>query len=325
MQFPSMPLWLGPLVFLGVAAFGPLDQPKYQAEEITLETPTGVIHGTLLLPERLPAPLALIIAGSGPTDRDGNSRMLPGKNNSLKYLAEGLAKQGIASVRFDKRAIGQSKDAAVSESDLRFDTYVIDAAAWLAKLRKDRRFSTITVVGHSEGSLIGMMAAAREPANAFVSIAGAGRSAGVVLREQLKAGLPAGPLYDEAMRILTELEKGRMVDSISPPLAPMFRPSVQPYVISWLPLDPATLLAKLNLPVLLLQGTTDLQISVADAELLARAQPRARLVIVEGMNHVLKEAPPDRLQQGAAYSDPALPVVPRVIDEIARFVQTLRS
>ena len=169
------------------------------SESTTLETPTGTVHGTLLLPAgRGPHPVALLIAGSGPTDRDGNSAALPGQNNSLKLLAEGLAERGIASLRYDKRGIAESAAAAPSEADLRFETYVEDAAAWVGQLHADERFTSVTVIGHSEGSLIGMLAAPE--ADAFVSVAGIARPAPEVLRDQLRPQLPP-ELWDESERI----------------------------------------------------------------------------------------------------------------------------
>ena len=308
-----------------LALMATMSQAQQAKEEsIQLETPAGVIHGTVMLPQKLPAPVALIIAGSGPTDRNGNSPMIAGQNNSLKYLAQGLAERGIATVRYDKRGVAESIKAATSEADLRFTTYVDDASAWIAHLRKDPRFRGVTVIGHSEGSLIGMLAVPAASADAFVSIAGAGRKAGVILREQLKAGIPDTTMYNRAEHIVTDLEAGHLVTDVQPDLRTLFRASVQPYLISWLLLDPAALLAKLTVPVLLIQGTNDLQIKVTDAQALAHANPKAKLVVVEGMNHVLKEAPAERDKNIATYTDPALPVAPRVIQEISGFINGRR-
>src|ERR1043166_1542724 len=258
---------------LACAIFARTAESQQREEPVLLQTANGALHGTLLLPARLPAPVALIIAGSGPTDRNGNSPALPGQNNSLKYLAEGLAQQGIASLRYDKRGIAESVSAGPSEAQLRFGMYVDDAEGWLAQLRRDKRFTTLAVIGHSEGALIGTMAAAQGRADAFVSVAGAGRAAGIVLREQLKAGLPDTAMFNRAAAILSALEAGRGVDTVPPTMAALFRTSVQPYLMSWLPLDPAALLAALTIPVLIIQGTTDIQVSVADAEALLRPRP----------------------------------------------------
>src|SRR6202008_3030166 len=162
-----------------------------QEEAITLKTSTGEIKGTLLLPAlKTKIPLVLIIAGSGPTDRNGNQSSA--ENNSLKLLAEELAKNGIASVRFDKRGVGESAGAFEDESALRFDTYVSDVSGWIDFLAPDKRFGKLIVAGHSEGSLLGMAAAAKSTkVSAFISIAGAGRPADEILKEQFSKVEPA--------------------------------------------------------------------------------------------------------------------------------------
>lgn len=292
-------------------------------EEASLATSTGAIAGTLMLPAaRFPVRVVLIVAGSGPTDRNGNSSVLPGQNNSLKMIADGLAAQGIASLRYDKRGIGGSRAAMTSESDLRFDHYVDDAAGWVRQLRSDPRFSTITVAGHSEGSLIGMIAARKAGADAYVSIAGVGRKATELLTEQLSAQLPP-PVMAQVADIMTSIEKGEKPDSVPAFLNALFRPSVQPYLASWFAYDPAAEIAKLTIPVLILQGSTDLQVKVEDANRLAAAKPDARVVIVEGMNHVLKAAQGAMTEQLPSYSNPALPISVRVIDEIVALVKGL--
>ena len=307
------------------ATVAPSRTTMSQPDSIVLRTATGALHGTLLLPAAPSArvPVVLIIAGSGPTDRDGNSPLLSGANNSLKLLAEALAVHGIASVRYDKRGIGASRPAGTSEDALRFDTYIDDATAWIALLRRDPRFSSVGVIGHSEGSLIGMVAAQRGGASAFVSIAGAGRPAQDVLREQLGRQLPP-MLMEAAHRAIGLLAAGRLADSTPPALAALFRPSVQPYLISWFRFDPAREIARLEMPVLIAQGTTDVQVPVVDAQRLAAAAPRAKLLVVDGMNHVLKVVPADPQQQVQSYGNPALPVAPALITAIAELLRAAR-
>jgi pimeloyl-ACP methyl ester carboxylesterase len=308
----------------------PAAETAFTEEPITLETPTGTLYGTLDRPHSAsPVPVALIIAGSGPTDRDGNSAMLKGANNSLKLLAEGLAARGIASVRYDKRGIGETGKAMwlaaekaktlLREDDLRFEIYIDDAVLWGKKLRGNPGFSSLTVIGHSEGSLIGMVAAQRMGANGYVSIAGAGRPAQQFILEQIKSQLPPG-LLKPSEDILGQLAAGKTVESVPAALNVLFRPSVQPYLISWFRYDPADEIAKLRVPVLIVQGTTDMQASLRDAKALATANSAATLLLVDGMNHVLKTVPDDRDQQVSSYSDPALAVAPRLIAEISRFV-----
>ena len=190
---------------------------------VSLVSGQGTLYGTLELPARsFPVPVALIIAGSGPTDRNGNSPLLPGSNNSLRYLARGLAERGIASLRYDKRGIAKSAGAMVKEEDLRFDHFVNDAQNWIAKLRADPRFSTITVVGHSEGSLIGMIAARQAGADAFVSLEGAGRNAKDLIAAQLSAQLPEN-VVNNVKDMMRKIEAGEKIDSIPPMFAPLFR------------------------------------------------------------------------------------------------------
>jgi alpha-beta hydrolase superfamily lysophospholipase len=292
-------------------------------EPITLATATGKIAGTLQLPASgAKVPVALIIAGSGPTDRDGNSAALPGANNSLKLLAQALADAGIASVRYDKRGIAASRAAGAAEADLRFDTYVDDAAAWVKQLKADARFSSVVVIGHSEGALIGMLAAQRARAAGFVSIAGVAQPAAAMLRKQLAGKLPA-ELAAENERILAALQRGELASNVPPALATLYRPSVQPYMISWFRYAPAEHIAALKIPVLVVQGSTDIQVDVEQAQSLKAAQPAAVLAVVPGMNHVLKTVPADAAQQLASYSDPALPLAPQLVSALVDFVRSV--
>ena len=300
-------------------------QAKVMSEPITLETPTGKIFGELEVPKSAaPAPIALIIAGSGPTDRNGNSPAISGANNSLLYLAEGLASQGIASVRYDKRGVGESLRAATSESELRFETYIDDAVLWCNRFRADKRFSSVIIIGHSEGALIGMIAAQKMNADAFISIAGSGRPAAQALIDQLKGKLPSD-LQSQTEMIIKTLSKGKIVENVPPALDPLFRLSVQPYVISYFKYDPAKEIAKLTIPVLIAQGTHDLQVTPLDAKLLAQSNRSAKLLTIEGMNHVLKEVPSEQEKQINSYTDPSLPIAPKLIDGISGFIKAIKK
>lgn len=297
--------------------------PGAKSEPIVLATPTGDIDGSLLLPAGCsPFEVVLIHAGSGPTDRDGNSVKMV--NDALKLLAEGLAERGVATVRFDKRGVAASTAAGpASERDLRLDTYVDDAAAWVELLAEDERFRGVTIAGHSEGALIGMLAAQRSPADAFVSLAGPGRPAEELLREQLAVRL-TGPLLAEADAILDSLAVGEEVAEVSPELYDLFRPSVQPYLLSWFAYDPAAILAQLDVPSAIVQGTTDIQVGIIDAERLASAAPASQVRIIEGMNHVLKAAELEEASQWQAYFDPSLPVVPELLDGLVEWLGEVR-
>lgn len=291
---------------------------QVKEEPVTLETKTGNIEGTLLYPtSSKKIPVALIIAGSGPTDRNGNNPMMT--NNSLKMLAEGLSDNGIASLRFDKRGIAESRDAGLSEKNLRFEDYIQDVKGWINFLKKDSRFSEIIIIGHSEGSLIGMIASQEKGVSKFISIAGLGVPAGEMLDEQLKTQAPF--LSAQALPIIEQLENGKTVDSIPQMLYTVFRPSVQPYLISWFKYDPREEISKLKIPVLIIQGTTDIQVDISNAKKLAEANKNAELKIIEGMNHVLKEAEADRLKNLQTYNDPDLPLKDGLIKTITEFIK----
>jgi hypothetical protein len=298
------------------------------SEAVGLAIPGGRIAGTLLLPAETSGkvPAALIIAGSGPTDRDGNSA-IAGKSNSLKLLAESLATAGIASLRYDKRGLAGSAVADLKEADLRFATFVQDAASWVSFLRNDPRFSTITVIGHSEGSLVGMLAARAGRADGFVSIAGPAQRASDLIRRQLEPQLAALPeVAASAETVLASLEAGRTTSALpaAPALAQIFRPSVQPYLISWFKYRPAEEIGRLTTPTLIVQGTTDIQVPVVEAGALGRARPGAQVKLVDGMNHVLKIVT-DPSKQLASYSDPSLPIAAALPEAIITFVRALEG
>lgn len=290
-------------------------------EEITLNTPTGDIHGKLMLPENnTPCPLVIIIAGSGPTDMDGNSIGLGMTNNSLLYLAKELADNGIASVRYDKRGIGKSQAAGTSEEELRFEHYIDDATAWAEMFGNDSRFSTIAIAGHSEGSLIGMIAAQKSKAvKAYISIAGTGRPAYEVIEEQLKRN--PEQIQREAAAINKELCEGRIVENIPNYLASLYRKSVQPYLISWFRYNPAKEISKLKIPVLIVQGDMDIQVGVKEAETLLAARMFSSYHIIKDMNHVLKHcASNEMVMQLETYKDPKLPIKKELVEHIVRFL-----
>jgi pimeloyl-ACP methyl ester carboxylesterase len=293
------------------------------ALDVSLDTGTGALSGTLTTPdgkERMP--VVLIVPGSGPTDRDGNSP-LGVQCNTYKMLADDLAADGIATLRYDKRGIRKSAEAMTSEADMRFEHGIADAVGWVRWLKKDTRFSRVIVLGHSEGSLIGMEAAKDAGADACISAAGPGRPADQLLREQLAKQLP-DDLMAESNRMLDSLVAGKTIPEPNPVLAALFRPSVQPYLISWFKYDPAKSIGELHMPVLILQGTTDLQVTTEEARLLAAGNPAAQLMLIEGMNHVLKAAPEDAQKNLLTYSDPVLPLMDGLVAGIASFIADIK-
>lgn len=288
-------------------------------ENVAVQVKNGELKGTLRMPqEEAKSILVILIPGSGPTDRNGNNPQA-GENNGLKMIAEALSQEGFSSLRYDKRGIGESKGLLIKESDLTFEDSITDVLAWVEKYQEDSRFSQIVLLGHSEGALIGAAAASRSTAvKALISVAGTAVPADELLLEQLKVQAP--DLYEASLPLVEELRQGRLIPQVPLNLFSIFRPSVQPYLISWFSYDPREVLPTVKVPVLILHGDRDLQVPVGDAEKLQAANPNAELLIVPGMNHILKDAPEDPQGNFATYSDPDLPLSDVFITKVLEFL-----
>jgi pimeloyl-ACP methyl ester carboxylesterase len=317
----TMLLALSPDNLLEGFRFMPYQEKKadsQEADNYNLTTDDATIRGTLTLPvSNGPVPVVLLIAGSGPTDRNGNNNTGL-KTNAYKMLAETLQANGIACVRYDKRGVAASATGK-PETDISFDNTVHDAAGFIRMLKADKRFSRVIVAGHSEGSLIGMLAIRRSPADGFISIAGPGEAVDVLLEKQLRAQSPE--LAAKARLMLDSLKQGHRVNNTTPALNALFYPAVQPYIMSWLKYNPQQEIAQLKIPILIIQGNTDAQVSVKDAQLLKQRAPQAQLKIVDRMNHVLKEAPATGGMNDASYADPSRPLSPGFVKAVESFIK----
>lgn len=292
-------------------------------EPISITGPSGTLGGTWRPAEGARRTVAVIIPGSGPTDRDGNSP-LGIKAAPYRLLAEALSAAGIATIRIDKRGMFSSREAAKDANDVRLRDYSADVAAWTAEGARRAGRPCAWIIGHSEGSTVALLTAATMPTGicGVVSLAGPGRSTADVLRQQLRANPANAPILPEALEHIATLERRQRIpaDRIHPALLPLFHPAVQGFVMDLMANDPADLASASNVPLLILGGTTDLQIAVADAERLRVARPDARLVMLAGVNHVLKSAPADLAQNFATYANPELPLAPGVAEAIASFL-----
>jgi len=292
--------------------------------ESTIEAPgpTGALRGTMLAPATTTRAVALIVPGSGPTDRDGNNP-LGVRAQPYRLLAEALASRGIATVRIDKRGLFGSA-AAGDANAVTIADYATDVHQWARAARARTGARCVWLMGHSEGGLVALVAA-QNPADlcGLVLVSAGGRPIGTVIREQLRANPANAPLLGQAMPALDALEAGRHVDvaGMDPHLLPLFAPPIQNYMISLLSYDPAALIGAVHQPVMIVQGQRDLQIGETDARRLAAADSGARLVLVANANHVLKAvATDDRAANIATYGDPALPLAPGIADPIADFI-----
>lgn len=297
---------------------------------ISISTYVGVngatLSGTMLLPNsKGHFPAAIIIAGSGPTDRDGNSKLLPGANNSLKFLAEGLASHHIATIRYDKRGVGESEENKLTESQLRIETYVDDLIAWIESVREDSTLTSLTLIGHSEGALIALIAAKKVKVDGLVLIAAPGRNLSSIIEEQLANAPMPDDFRITSKKILATLTAGDTTSSVPYELYGLFRPSVQPYLISSFAYSPTELIKAINVPTLIIQGTADAQVTKADADNLAKAQPAAKLLLIDGMNHLLKVVPTDKQSQADSYSNPNIPIPTEVLSGIEKLIKGIRA
>lgn len=297
--------------------------PSTNETPFELKTLSGVIRGTLALPAQAggKVPVVLIIPSSGPTDRDGNKTKLNQRPDTYKLLAAALAKNGIASLRYDKRLVGETVNAA-RESKLRFDDYVDDAVALTTQLHDDERFAKVIILGHSEGSLVGMLASAGQPVNGFISVEGESQTGDKIMTEQLKSQ----PEYiTKGFKTITDsMRRGKTYDQVDPALYSVARVSVQPYLMSWMRFDPMKEIKKLKIPVLIIQGSNDVQVSIADAEKLKKVKSDAKLVTITGMNYVLKEAPAAMAANVATYNQPNLPIKPELTTAVVDFIKSLK-
>lgn len=290
----------------------------------TIRSGTLQLHGTLTLPRgaKGPVPIVVIIAGSGPTDRNGNS-LMGIKPNSYAQLAWRLAERGVASVRYDKRVL-PGTNGQVNIASLSLEDFAADARAAADSLARDKAFSQVILLGHSEGAALALLAARDDPAVAgAILVSGLGRPLTVVLREQLSRQVDSATLvrYDTAM---AQYLRGEQPTDVPPMLAMLFVPVNQNFMRSLAGFDPVAALQSVRQPVLIVQGGRDLQVRVMDAERMHSARPDAQVVVIPSANHVLKQATDTTLLgQLPTYQNPAIPIMPEVVSPIADWILTL--
>ena len=282
------------------------------------------LAGTLVVPRGVAerVPIAVIIAGSGPTDRNGNS-LMGIRPNSYAQLAWRLAEQGIATLRYDKRGMPGTQ-GTFDITQMTLDDFAADARAAAESLARDSRFSRVVLVGHSEGASLALIAARQgAPIAGLAHVSGLGRALGDVLREQLGRQFDSATLvrYDTAMKYYL---RGEQPADVLPQLAMLFLPVNRTFLRSLAAFDPPAAIRAVRQPVLIVQGETDLQASVADAERLHAARPDARLVVIREANHVLKLVA-ERTMEGqmGTYRDPTVPIMPDVVAAIADWIRSL--
>lgn len=289
------------------------------AEEIRIPVQDAELQGSYLAPDA-PGAVAVILPGSGPTDRHGNSAQGL-STDAYRLLAQALLDQGIATLRADKRGIGQSTGDA---NAVTIALYAQDAGKWIATAKARTALPCVWLIGHSEGGLVALeLASARDDICGLVLLAAPGRPISQILLEQLRNVPALVPHKDALEKAMVSLIAGIPVppQQLPGPLIAIFAPPVQPFLMDLFAITPTEQARDIALPTLVVQGTADLQIAPSDARALVEALPDGELFEVDGMTHVLKEALDDsRSGNLATYSDPTLPLAPGLVDRISAFV-----
>jgi len=299
------------LIFIGSLSFA--QNKNYTTQELAINK---LIDGTLLSPNAIEKPnLVIIIAGSGPTDRNGNQNFL--KNNSLKKLAEGLSTNNIATYRYDKRIVKQIRNRNVNK-DIMFDDFIFDAKTVITYFKDLKKYNKIYIAGHSQGSLVGMVAA-KGNADGFISLAGAGQSIDNVIIEQVENTAPL--FLEDTKRIFKILKTGKTTKNFPPALASIFNIDTQPFITNWMSYNPQVEIKELNMPILIINGTKDLQVSEAEANLLKEAAPKAEFKIINKMNHILVPIEGDSLENSKSYNETDRKLAPELIEAIVAFIK----
>lgn len=290
-----------------------------QDQEVAISSPGCLLKGSLRNPndslDKSPKPLVIIIAGSGPTDRNGN------RGNSYLFLANQLEKANIASFRYDKRGLPESEDSADDLSKIIFNDMVKDVESIVKYFKNTKKYKSIYLAGHSEGSLIAIIAAQRIQVDGVVSIAGAGSKAGEILEKQISNNVKHPEYKKRAIKAIKQLEKGQLVSNIDIELYAILNPMTQPYLIDWFKYDPVQEIKKLKIPVLIIQGDNDLQVGVDNAKKLNKAARKKTLKIIKNMNHVMKKVESkERKDNLKTYFDREMDIMPEVAQSIVEFI-----
>jgi pimeloyl-ACP methyl ester carboxylesterase len=296
-------------VFLSIS----LSTVNVCAEESRINV--GAIDAVLTIPPGVERPpVALLIAGSGSTDHDGNGPQI--KPATLKKLSEQLLARNIATLRYDKRGAGGWKAEFGRPEDFRFKDYVDDAVLLVNFLRGSGKFSRVVLVGHSEGGLVAILAAQRVPVDRLVLLATAARRQGDLLKAQLEKQLKP-EVFAAIAKAIDEIMAGQIVDPLPPGL--VIPPSMQPGIASAFTEDPIGPLKRIEAPTLIVGGGRDHQVARLDFVALSAAAPAAKTLWLADMNHVLNDVS-DEADDLAAYSQSERPLDGVLIDQIASFI-----
>ena len=271
------------------------------------------VEGTLLKPEPLLASsLVIFIGGSGPVDRNGNQ--IFAENDMLKKLASALTNKGISTFRYDKRVVKQIKTRNIDEKIL-FNDFVEDAKSAINFFKQT--YDKIIIAGHSQGSLVGLLALDEKVAG-FISLNGAGQTIDEIIKTQITNSAPS--LANQTIDVLNKLKKGEITTNYPIALQSIFNIETQPFLISWMKYNPSEIIKKINIPCLIIAGENDLQMDVNESIMLDKSAQNSKLILIKKMNHILFKIDGDRLENLKSYNNKNLKVAEEVIEEIFNFI-----
>ena len=324
---------------------------EFLTEELRLKNDSILLPGTLSIPTAVEKPpLLIFVHGSGNIDRNGNQGPAL-QLGYLKDLSDALNAKGIATYRYDKRT--SSLDNLKRMKKISIQDYVNDAQLAVDHLGADKRFSGVHVLGHSQGSLVGMLLR-NESLRSYISLAGASSTIDSIIVEQIGNQLP--PLRNIAKQHFEELSKTDTILQVNPMLAQVFAAPNQRFLKDWAAFDPREKIRGVQVPTLIIQGLSDIQVPLKEGLGLAQARNAAfaelgtfqnlqeevnlpeeplflkdqvngrevQLALIPKLNHIAKEVN-SLTENQQSYSDPSIPLSQDLVEVIADFLNGLNE
>jgi pimeloyl-ACP methyl ester carboxylesterase len=302
------------IAYLIVSVFGILVSfAQIKSEEITIKNDAIELPGTLTF-SRENVPLIIWVHGSGPVDRNGNQPAQNVNANYIKQFRDAVNKENIAFFSFDKRTATKNNSAYLK--DTKFTDFALDIDVIVNHFKKDNRFTKITLIGHSQGSLIAMLAS--KNIDKYISLAGAGETIDKTIVKQIGKNNPT--LGEAAQKQFDTLKAKGKIETVNPFLMNIFAKQNQEFLYEWMQINPAEEIKKITIPTLIINGDKDLQVKIEDAENLKNAKPNAELVIIKSMNHILKNIEKEE-DNMTSYFSPDFPISEKLIKTIVEFVK----
>jgi|TARA_B110000967_G_C18862615_1_gene550843 pimeloyl-ACP methyl ester carboxylesterase len=286
---------------------------QVKSEEININNQAIQLPGTLTYPAEN-IPLLIWVHGSGPVNRNGNQPAQNVKSNYIKQFRDAVNKENIAFFSYDKRTANSKNREFLKDTQAK--DFAFDVEEVVNHFKKDKRFSEIILVGHSQGSLIAMLAL--DKVDKYISIAGAGETVDKTIVKQLTA--QSADFGKIAAGHFKELKETGKVEDVNPNLLSIFAKPNQSFWNSWMQLDPVKEIKKVKIPVLIINGDKDIQVKIENANALHSANKASELVIIKNMNHVLKDIQKEEDNIKSYYSA-EYPISKELIKTILEFVK----